>query len=624
MVVDEMDSVRSDTWRTSIVAVLGVSLLTFLVFRWRTHAMLVLGALGMGVIWAFGAVRLELGYLNMITSSFISTLIGVGVAYGIHPVSEYELEGAHTGRPESTVRESFHRTGAGVTVAGITTSAAFFSILLMRFRGFSELGLVAGVGVLLCLAAAMISLPAILVLYSRRRRERDRGKPERAVPMLDVFWVRKVADRVCRFPRAVTGLALILTILLGWAALGLRFDNNLFDLLPRNSEALRYQRKLVLESDLSPLFSIVVADDLETLAAMEGAARGEAAIERFESVARFLPAAGGSPARQIDALRRLVSDLDVARRTTRLTPSALEGALSRLEAALAQAAEAAFVAGFGEIAGALEEARGEAELSVRTVSAAPAERVAEWNRGQERAARWLRQTREWALAALHTEPPSLDSLPQALRERFLTRSGRPLGFLYPARSLFEPGRLEEFVAASRRVSAEATGFPVVFEKMSRRITSGFYRAVAVGALLVTLILLIDYRKPRDTALALVPLAMGVVWMMGAMRVLGISFNMANLVAVPLIIGVGIDNGVHVIHRVRFEGRSGMSVVLRHTGRAILIASLTTMIGFGSLALASHRGLASLGLVLLLGVGSCLITSTWVLPNLLVVLGLVER
>ncbi len=95
-------------------------------------------------------------------------------------------------------------------------------------------------------------------------------------------------------------------------------------------------------------------------------------------------------------------------------------------------------------------------------------------------------------------------------------------------------------------------------------------------------------------------------------------------AVPLIIGVGIDNGVHVVHRLLYEGQEGMSVVLRHTGRAILIASLTTMIGFGSLALASHRGMSSLGVVLLLGVGSCLLTSLVVLPNLLVATGRVRR
>lgn len=109
-----------------------------------------------------------------------------------------------------------------------------------------------------------------------------------------------------------------------------------------------------------------------------------------------------------------------------------------------------------------------------------------------------------------------------------------------------------------------------------------------------------------------------------MGLMGISYNFANLVAVPLIIGVGIDNGVHVIHRLRLEGQRGMAVVLRHTGRAILIASLTTMIGFGSLSLASHRGLASLGVILLLGVGACLISSMILLPNMLVAFGRVHH
>src|SRR3990167_9444449 len=92
-------------------------LLTLLAFRRKAHALLLLAALVLGVAWSFGAVRLELGYLNLITSSFISTLVGVGIAYGIHPLSEYELEGAHTGDPLAAVREAYHRTGAAVTVA---------------------------------------------------------------------------------------------------------------------------------------------------------------------------------------------------------------------------------------------------------------------------------------------------------------------------------------------------------------------------------------------------------------------------------------------------------------------------------------------------------------------------
>ena len=194
----------------------------------------------------------------------------------------------------------------------------------------------------------------------------------------------------------------------------------------------------------------------------------------------------------------------------------------------------------------------------------------------------------------------------------------------PEGDVFDPEVLSVYVRAAKRVAPHVTGFPIVFLHVTERITSGFYWAVALGSILVLIILLIDYRDLRDVVFAAIPLAMGVVWMMGFMGLAGLSFNFANLVAIPLIIGVGIDNGVHIVHRVRLEGAEGMSVVLRHTGRAILIASLTTMIGFGSLGLASHQGLASLGKVLLLGGGSCLVTSTLVLPNILVALGKTRR
>jgi hypothetical protein len=277
-----------------------------------------------------------------------------------------------------------------------------------------------------------------------------------------------------------------------------------------------------------------------------------------------------------------------------------------------------------ELVGGLDEARGVAENTATFVDGASPAQVRAWDDGQRR----LLEKARIGLARLQrmatTPPPTPATLPEELRARFYTRSGKPLAFLFPAGDVFDPAELPDYVEASRRVWPEATGFPVVFEKMSRNILNGFQMAVVVGALAVTLILLIDFRSLRDTALALLPLALGVIWMMGAMRLLGFDFNFANLVAVPLIIGVGIDNGVHVIQRMRLEGREGMARVLRHTGRAILIASLTTMIGFGSLVLSSHRGGRSLGAALLLGVGACLLTSTIVLPNLLVALGLVEE
>ncbi len=625
IVVEEMATIRGDTWRTSIVAVVGVCLLTLLVFRWKSHALLVLVALAAGLAWSFGAVRLELGYLNLITSSFLSTLVGVGVAYSIHPLSEYELAGAHTADPGATVRESYRRTGAAVTTAAVTTSAAFFSILLMQFPGFAELGLVAGVGVLLCLMASLIVLPALLQLYGQWRRRRDRSSRTTTITSaIDRLWIERISGNVCRWPRLVLVAASLLTVGLGLAASRTEFETNFFKLLPQNADSIRYQEKLAFESDLSPLFNLVAVDDLAELREVAARAAAEPEIARVESLLRLLPADPAASASAIEELRPLIDRFVLPRQTREIDPGRLSASLLRLEEALAEASDAAFVAGLAAVAGPLESARAEAEQARVVVESADFATVAAWNAGQSRLLDWAVGAEEWLQRAVRQPVPTIDRLPVEMRDRFVTRSGRLLAFLYPTGDVFEPAELTGFVEASRRVSPGVTGFPIVFSKTSVRIVDGFGRAVGVGAILVLLILFLDFGSLRDSMLAIVPLALGVVWMLGLMNLVGMSFNFANLVAVPLIIGVGIDNGVHVIQRVRLEGQDGMGVVLRHTGRGVLIASLTTMIGFGSLALASHRGMSSLGTLLLLGVGACLVTSMVVLPNLLVWFGLVRR
>jgi hopanoid biosynthesis associated RND transporter like protein HpnN len=626
MTVEEMSFVRRDTWKTSLVAVFGVTLLTLLVFRWKTHSLIVLLALGAGLAMAFGAVRVSPGYLNMLTSAFISTLIGVGVAYGIHPVSEYELEGAHTKDPLGALRGAYHATGAAVTVAAVTTAAAFFSIQLMQFRGFAELGRVAGVGVLLCLISMMVLLPALMALYGQWRHRRDRQPREgSAATAVDRLWVEQVAGRVCRYPRTVSLIALALTAIAGWSAWGrIDFNTNILELLPDDSESIEALERMTVDSDLSPFFNMVVAPDLESLAELQRRAAEEPSIQRFDSILQFLPADPEASMQTVGRLSEMLGRIDMARMTDAVDRDELVASLRDLELALDDAAESAFGAGLSDLLEPLEQARAEAESAARVAREAPPGSEARWEGGQQALLDWVGDVVDRMRGATRRAPPTLETLPAGIRDRFVTSKGRFIGFLYPSDNVFDPVALEPYIEASRRVSATTTGYPLMFYLMSDRITSGFRVAVAAGLVIVVIILLIDFRNARDVLLAIVPLAFGMVWMLGGMRVFGIPFNFANMVGVPLIIGVGIDNGVHVVHRIRLEGDEGMRIVLRHTGRAILISSLTTMIGFGSLALASHRGLMSLGTVLLLGVGSCLITSTVVLPNLLVALRLVRR
>lgn len=624
--VEEMETVWRDMWFTSLISGAGVVLLSLMVFRWRSHSLLVSTTLGVGVAWALGAVKLELGYLNLISSSFISTLVGVSDAYSIHPISDYELEGAHTVDPVEAVRRAFASTGAAVTVGAVTTATAFFSILLMNFRGFGELGLVAGVGVLLCLAASLITLPAQLVLFGRWKQARDRRKNllARDRALVDKLWVDTGAEWVCAFPKTTTAVAFVLTALLAIAATKVEFNHNILDMLPRNSEAVNQQRRMIMESDLSPTFTIAVADDLASLREMKQRAAAEPTVSRFESVLQFLPTDAVASHATINDVAAMINKTRLADDTSPTTRQSLAHSFDRLQEALSQASEAAFGAGLGELAGPLEQARAEAEAAGMQVRSAPADAELAWNDAQRRLLTWARRAIADFRESANSDPPSLENLPSELTQRFVTKNGHFIAFVHPAGDVFDPDFLTKFVAGCRRISEQTTGFPILFHTMSDRITSGFVRAVVVGAILVSIILMIDYRNLRETFLALIPLAMGTIWMLGCMRLLGLSYNFANMIAVPLIIGVGIDNGVHVVHRIRRDKGEGMTAVLRHTGRAILIAGLTTIIGFGGLALASHRGLASLGLVLLVGVGACMTSALVVLPNMLVAFKMAKR
>jgi len=619
--VEEMETVRGDTVFSSLLAMSGVTLLTLLVFRRKRHALLVLVALAVGLGWAFGAVRLEIGYLNMITSAFLATLIGVGVAYGIHPVSEFELAARPGADRREAVRESYRRTGPGVTVAAVTTATAFLSILLMRYRGFAELGLVAGVGVLLCLASFMLTLPALLALFGRPSPSVGSGRSE---PVLDRLWNSRVARRICRFPRATVAVALALSALSAWSVGRVGFNTNILDLLPANSESLHYLLRMTADSDFSPVFNLVATKDLDELREMRERAAREPAISRFDSVLHFLPEQPRAGSEAAAALGDLVDAIRLPAAPRPVDREGLIDSLAELERLFDEAAEAAFTAGLKDVLGPLERARAASADAARIAREAPAGTERGWDAAQQESLSLLAAVLAMARRAARADPPTVETLPDAMRRRFVLDDGSYVGLLFPAGSVFDPVELEPYVAASRRVSEDAIGPPMLFWEMSRRITSGFYRSVAVGAALVFVVLLLDFRRLRDVALASFPLGLGVLWMIGGMHLLGLDFNFANLVGVTLIIGAGIDNGVHVIHRVRLEGREGMDVVLRHTGRAIVISSLTTMVGFGSLALANHLGLASLGKVLLLGVGSCLVTSIVVLPNLLVALGVVRR
>jgi len=611
LIQEEMAAIRRDSFVTTALAGVGVMLLCLWAFHRVRLAPLVLLSLAMGVSWTAGAITLSIGYLSLITSSFAVILIGLGVDYGVHLVSQYEIELAEGRQEQEALQNSISKTGPGLLTGAGTTAVAFFTITLMEFRGFAQLGFVAGIGVLLCLLAMLTVLPALLVLDGARRRRL--GKPR----LHQMERGHRITLAILRYPRTVLALGLVLTVLLALKAREVRYNENLEDLLPAGAESLRLQDALRDSSALSPDFSVILADDLEELARLHQVAPETESIGRRESLLDYLPSDAGERQAVLARLRPALERLRLpAPSNAELLPADLDASLAELEEAFVEVEDLAFASGRVTL---MEEAGQSLDLisQARQALAAtePGHREA-WQRGNVGLLEWGRDWLDRLRRMAAQPPPTLQDLPQAVQSRLVGQTGKYLLYLYPQEDLSQPDALRTFVLDCRKVNSAATGPPVLLYMHSRQIRNGFNQALILGAVLALAILLLDFRRPGYALLAALPTAVGLVWMLGWMGWIGLQFNLANLIAVPLILGVGVDNGAHMMHRFLQEGHQGMTVVLHHTGRAILISSLTTMIGFGSLALASHRGMASMGLILFSGVASCLITSTLLLPCLL--------
>ena len=207
--------------------------------------------------------------------------------------------------------------------------------------------------------------------------------------------------------------------------------------------------------------------------------------------------------------------------------------------------------------------------------------------------------------------PTASDLPAALLDRFVGRGGRHLLRIYARGSIWDMAALERFVQEVESVDPQVTGHPIQTYYSSRQMQQSYAHAAVYSLLAVAIVLMLDLRSVRLVLLAIMPMACGMLQLFGLLGWLGLPLNPANLIVLPLILGIGIDDGVHIVHD--FLRRDTRYAVSRSTASAVVLTSATTMVGFGSMMIAHHQGLRSLGQVLTLGVLCCLLTSLIMLP-----------
>lgn len=592
---DEMQRSQVDMTEASIVSLLGVAILFCAGFGGLRHPLLAVGTLIVGMACSVGFVTVGVGHLNILSVSFGVILIGLGIDFGVHYVAGYlgrRGEGATTAEAlVSTARD----VGPGIFTGGVTTAVAFFTASLTDFTGVAELGIIAGGGLLICLFVSLTALPASIFLADHGRSRHTLPRPLKVEA-----WVYPIL----RAPRRTLLFSLLLCVIAGLGTPRLYYDHNLLNLQPINVESVQWEHKLLNDSDRSVWFALSIAPNRHDLLMRKERFEQLETVDRVEEIASLIPVPSRTKLEIIHRVRKRLGELP---ETPPLIDTPQAGQLGQL---LADSQR--LLLADNDIEQSAYRRLGQVREILRSMSQAKYETsMADL---QQRTAGELLQWLYSLQAVSNPAPPSTDDLPKALVTRFVGKNNQLLLRIYPRGSIWDMEDLERFVAEVESVDSKATGQPLQTFYASRQMQNSYIQAAIYSLIVVLIVLLIDFRSLRHSILAILPVGFGALLMFGILGFNDIPLNPANMIVLPLILGIGIDDGVHVVHDYRRQ-REGYRIGAS-TAAGIVVTSLTTMIGFGSLMLAEHRGLASLGRVLTIGVACCLFTSLVMLPAML--------
>ncbi len=604
---DEMVGAVQDAVRSGALSLVLVSFLLVLAFGTWQRAGAVLLSLVIALTWSCAFAALTVGSLNLLTVNFATILVGLGMTFGIHILYRFQHNRAAGASLEMALQETLAHSGRDNLIGALTTAVAFWALFFTSFRAAGELGLITGAGVLFCFLSMVTVLPCLLVLMDSSSAAR--------VPLPNLSWIAGVEARIRSRSVAVVVVSLLLSLYSATWVNRIDFDYNVLNMQPTDSEAVQVEHYLQ-SVGYSALFAVSITQGPIEARLQTARFANLASVARVESVAMFEPLG-------VVAKQPLVAQIIQSVRGLR-PPGVLSTRLTAWQLLTlyreSQEIERSFrrlIPYFGSRADRLRLALllDRLDASLRPDSPGPAEG------GVRSFANHLSRDLEARLGFLQTQqarpPGGLAQLPKELLSRSISERGRLVIRVFPKQDCWEREALEQFVRQLRQVDPQVTGTPVLILQYLQELRLAFSVSARNALFVIVGLLLLHFRSWRRASLAIGPKLLGLLWMVGLMGVLGESFNPANSMALPLTLGIGLVFGVQVLQH-HLDPKS-LSLFEDSTGPAILVSSLASILGFATLLTAQHRGVASFGLVMTLGVVSTLAASILTLPALVFLL-----
>jgi uncharacterized protein len=575
----------------------SVALITLWLFlavhSWRLIVP-ILATLGLGLMLTLLFAATAIGTLNLVSVGFGVLFVGIAVDFGLQFAVRFREARYDVGDSAEALRLTARRAGSAILVAALATAAGFLAFVPTPFSGVAELGLIAGTGMLIAFLCTMTFLPAAITLC--------RARDERAE--VGFAWGRKADALLTLWHRPVLiGFAALVVLALALCS-RLTFDSDPLDTQSPNTEAMRTLRDLMNQPLSNPYSIDILARNVEEARVLATRLRRLPTVSKVLTIESFVPEEQSAKLALIaDAADILTPSLVPPTDTRPVTSAEIRAAA---QAALEHINPALHLLPHGDplnaIAGDLSAIAHAPDSTVLAVDHV--------------LTRFLPLELDRLRIALGAAPANIASVPADIAADWLLPDGQARVEVLPVPAARNSQGLHRFVAEVRGVTPDAGGTAVTVVATSDTIV-GAFRSAAVAALLaIAVILIVALRRLRDAMLVLAPLLLSAALTLLVMMMLALPLNYANIIALPLLLGVGVSFNIYFV----MNWRAGLRAMLASaTARAVAFSALTTGTAFGSLALSGHPGTASMGALLLISLGCTLVATLIFVPALLAAL-----
>ncbi|WP_041794102.1 MMPL family transporter [Pararhodospirillum photometricum] len=590
---EELGTVRSSMGVSNLVSFGIVALL--LVWGLRSGRLILAtnAALVAGLVITAGFAAVTVGTLNLISVAFAVLFIGLSVDFGLHYGLRYREARVAGLANAAALDEAASSTGTSLVLSALAAMLAFLSFLPTDYLGLAQLGLISGAGMAIALLLNLTLLPAILTLMPARP-VKPIGVPAGALR----FSLLHLPERR---PRATLAMTSVLVGGALWLAVQIRFDVDPLALKDPATESLSTLYDVMKEPGLDPYSIDILAADAAEAARLTEALNQLEAVRSVASLPALVPAEQDQKLQVIEDLAFTVGPSLSLPQEAPPDAAGLVEARRRLIARLADVHAGTAAPAAQALATALgalgDDPTGLERLQARLLDGLP-----------DQIAR-LRDS-------LSAGPVSLADIPPDLRARYGAADGQMRLQVFPRDDLRDPRALQAFVAAVRPVAPHATGAPVIIVEAGRTVIGAFAEAAALATVLITAMLAAVMRRRRDILLVFVPVLLSGLFTLGSAVLIGQALNLANVIVLPLLVGLGVAGAIHVIGRAH---ETAGAVLDSSTPRAVVFSALTTVASFSSLILSDHPGTASMGILLTLALTLGLVCTLGILPAILALL-----